>query len=179
MKVVKIEDTSALQKYCDKCEKLGWINNSSLERLNNDMVIKNQGTYFGIYENGEIVSIAGIYKFHELYPDSWRIFYRSATLPNKARNKGLHRGTGLRGRLYINAFLNYTHNGSLYLTTNIELSNSNQNTITRYHKHMQKESSLKDSYVDYVDTLILYETKQAIWKLNNEKYYQRTQKHHL
>ena len=175
MEVVKIEDISALQIYCDKCRDFGWINNSSLERLNIDMMTENQGAYFGIYENNEIVSIAGIYKFHELYPDDWRMFYRSATLPNKARNKGLHRGTGLRGRLYINAFLEYTHNGSLYFTTNIKVSNGNQNAITRADQHMKRESSLKDSYVDYVDTLMLYETKQAIWKLNNEKYYKRAQ----
>ena len=51
MQVVKIEDISDLQIYCEKCRDLGWINNSSLERLNIDMVIKNQGAYFGIYEN--------------------------------------------------------------------------------------------------------------------------------
>ena len=177
MKVVKIEDTSALQKYCDKCEKLGWINNSSLERLKIDMVIKNKGVYFGIYENSEIVSIAGIYKFHELYPDGWRIFFRSATLPNKASNNGLHRGTGLRGRLYINEFLKYTNNGDLYLTTNVE--NENWKNITRYHKALIKESSLKDSYIHYHDKVILYKCEQVIWKLNNEQYYQRTQKHYL
>tara|TARA_Y100001980_G_C14538900_1_gene316211 strand:- start:1327 stop:1860 length:534 start_codon:yes stop_codon:yes gene_type:complete len=177
MQVVKIEDISDLQIYCEKCRDLGWINNSSLERLNIDMMTENQGAYFGIYENNEIVSIAGIYKFHELYPDDWRMFYRTATLPGKAKNKGLHRGTGLRGRLYINEFLKYTNNGNLYLTTNIK--NGDWENITRYHRALEKESSQKDSYVHYHDKVNLYEREQVIWKLDNEQYYQRTQKHHL
>ena len=172
MKVVKIEDISSLKKFCDKCNQLNWVNNSSLDRLNLDLVNKNKGAYFGIYENNEIVSIAGIYKFNELYPDGWRIFYRSATLPGKAKNKGLHRGTGLRGRLYIDMFLTWSSGGTLYFTTNVK--NEKWDNITRYHKHMLKESSLPDSYVTYCETKILWNTEQAIWKIDNEKYYQRT-----
>lgn len=174
MKIFKVEDKhiTMVEKYCDECKRLGWVNNSSLDKLKFYMVYKNQGTYFAIQENNEIVSLAGCYKFLEYDKDGWRIFYRSATLPKKAKNKGLHRGTGLRGRLYLDAFLNWTSSGDLYFTTNV--SNDNWNGITRYHRHMIKESSMKDSYVDYVETTTLWNTEQAIWKLNNEKYYSRS-----
>lgn len=174
MKIFKIDEShyEFLEEYCNRCKELGWVNNSSLEHLNIDMVNRNGGAYFGIAENDEIVSLAGCYKFVEYNKDAWRIFYRSATLPNKAKNKGLHRGTGERGRMYIDAFLNWTSSGELYFTTNV--SNDNWNRITRYHKHMVKESSMKDSYVDYIETTTLWDTTQAIWKLNNEKYYNRT-----
>ena len=177
MKVELINKIDAIHQFCTECNKLGWVNNSSLDALELDKVYDNQGAYFGIWDQDKVVSIAGIYKFYELYPDSWRIFYRTATLPGKAKNKGLHRGTGLRGRLYINEFLKYTNNGNLYLTTNVE--NGNWKNITRYHRALEKESSQKDSYVHYHDKVNLYEHEQVIWKLDNEQYYQRTQKHHL
>jgi len=173
MKIFKLRPmhTEKLQKFCNECEKLGWLNNR-YHRLNFDKLAENNGAYFAIEENGDIVSIAGCYRFIEYDPKGWRIFYRSATLPRRAKNVGLHRGTGPRGRQYINAFLDYTDNGLLYFTTNV--SNDEYDSITRYHKHMLKESSLPDSYVDYCETINLLDTEQAIWKLDNEKYYKRT-----
>lgn len=179
MEVIKItqEYYPLLKKYCQECKKLGWLNNSSLDDLRVDYIQEHGGCYFGIIENDELVSIAGCHKFIELNLDGWRIFYRSATLPGKAKNNGLHRGTGARGRLYIDAFIEYCNNEDMYFTTNIE--NSNWSGITRYHDHMLKESSLSDSYVEFCDTIELYGVQQAVWILNNEKYYQRTRKHHV
>jgi hypothetical protein len=176
MKIIKVEENhfEKLEKFCHHCSSLGWVNNATIEKLRIEKVKENDGAYFAIEENEEIVSIAGCYKFIEYSLNSWRIFYRSATLPGKAKNPGLHRGTGERGRLYINAFLDYTNSENLFFTTNIE--NSEWNNITRYHTHMLKESSLLDSYVEYCETKNLLGAEQAIWKLNNEKYYRRTHK---
>jgi len=163
-----------LKEFCNKCKALNWINNSSLDRMNVDMVKQKQGAFFGVIEAGELVSISGCYRFNEISPNAWRIFYRSATLPGKAKNPGLHRGTGLRGRLYIDQFIQFTKSSDLYLTTNS--NNKEQSTMSRYHKSLSLESEMKDSYVHKLGVISLYGIDQTIWKLDLTDYYDRINK---
>lgn len=172
--LLDLNNLATLEEFCAKCQSLDWVNNSSLERMNVDMVKAKDGAFFGIIEDGEIVSVSGCYKFDEVSPSAWRIFYRSATLPGKAKNGGLHRGTGLRGRLYINKFIEFTKSTDLYLTTNPH--NAEQPTISRYHKSLSIESEMRDSYVHNVGTIRLYNLDQALWKLDVDGYQKRVNK---
>ncbi len=176
MELIKLNEShiEKLEKFCFKCSCLGWENNSSLKKIKFDMVYKNDGAYFAGIDNNEIISIAGYYRFFEFDKNGWRIFYRSASLPNTGPNKGLHRGTGPRGRLYIENFIKSCDNKNLYLTTNIE--NDTYNNITRYHKSLQLESSMKNSYVSRVTDIKLYDHMQTIWKIDVDKFLSRNSK---
>jgi hypothetical protein len=153
---------------------LGWENNSSVEKLKLNMVYNNGGAFLGIIKNDALVSMAGYYPFYEFDSNAWRIFYRTAALPNSGTNKGLHRGTGPRGRMYIDNFIKYCNSDQLYLTTNID--NESFSSITRYNRSLELESQLPDAYIKKISEMTLYNHKQAIWKLDVEKYLERTKK---
>lgn len=176
MEIIKLNNShlSLLSNFCKKCENLGWENNSSIKKLKFDMVYDKGGAFLAGIEKDEIVSVAGYYPFFELDDSWWRIFFRSATLPKTGPNKGLHRGTGLKGRMFIDKFIENCGKENLYLTTNIE--NSTYSNITRYHKSLELESKLPDSYINKVDIIYLYGQQQAIWKLDVDKYLERTRK---
>lgn len=173
MKLIKINDDNLglLKEFCSKCKELGWINNSSLEAMRFKSTIESGGGFFGILNNDALVSIAGYHPFPEMHDAAWRIFYRSATLPNSNTNKSLHRGTGPRGRIFLNAFISELPNTDLYVTTNIV--NDNFKSIVRYNRSLELESKMKDSYVSFVKEMIVYETKQSVWKIDVQKYLER------
>jgi hypothetical protein len=174
MELIKLNDShlKQLEQFCFQCDQLGWENNSSLKKIKYDMVYKNNGAYLALLEDEKIVSIAGYYRFFEYDNNGWRIFYRSASLPKTGPNKGLHRGTSPRGRMYIENFIKLCDNKNLYLTTNIE--NKTYSNITRYHRSLEIESRMKDSYVFKVDEIILYDHLQTIWKVDVDKFLART-----
>lgn len=175
MQIVKIyskKHIKDLKRFCKKCKKIGWYNNSSLTKLKYDETVRNGGGFFAIYENESITSIAGYQKFSYMQENGWRIFYRSATLPESNTNKTLHNGTGPRGRAYIDKFIATLPNQNLYVTTNIE--NNESKNITRYNRSLYLESKRANSYIEFVTEAILYNTKQNIWKLNIEKYLDKT-----
>lgn len=173
MNVIKLSKFDIrLPDFCDECKKLNWVNNNSLEKLNLETVYGNNGAYLGIIENDQIVSIAGYYSFDEYQKGSYRIFYRSATLPWSKTNKGLHKGTGPRGRAYIDKFIELCDSKNLYVTTNV--INEKYNKITRYHRALELESKQKNTYLSKVDEIELYNQKQAVWKLDVDLYLERT-----
>ncbi len=172
--LLDLNNIQLLNDFCAKCSDLNWVNNSSIEKMNIDMVKAKQGAFFGVIEADQLVSVSGCYRFNEVSPNAWRIFYRSATLPGKAKNSGLHRGTGLRGRLYISKFAEFTRSTDLYLTTNPH--NTEQPSISRYHRSLSIESEMRDSYVHNFGTINLYGIDQTLWKLDLNDYYQRVNK---
>lgn len=167
-----LDDTDMLNDFCAECDRLGWVNNSTLKAMKFEKTINDGGGFFGIVNNDRLVSVAGFQFLPEVSDNAWRIFFRSATLPNSGTNKGLHRGTGTRGKLYINSFINELPNKDLYVTTNV--SNPEYGNITRYDKSLRLESKINDSYIEPICDIILYNTPQTLWKLNIEKFLEST-----
>ena len=174
MNIIKLDDSykDKLNTFCYECKQLGWVNNSSIDKMRWNKVYRTGGAFLAGVVDDAIVSVAGYCPLPEIDNNAWRIFYRSATLPNYGLNRGLHRGTGPRGRMYIERFIETLPNSELYITTNIE--NESYKQILRYHKHLELESSMKDSYISKLCETIIDNTNQAVWKLDVEKYLART-----
>lgn len=169
---LSLDDKTTVEEFCKECEALGWVNNSSLKAMKFERTINEGGGFFGITVNDKLVSVAGYHHLPQISENAWRIFFRSATLPKSGTNKGLHRGTGARGKIYINSFINELPNKSLYVTTNV--SNAEYGKITRYDRLLKLESKINDSYIEYIQEVILYDTPQSLWKLNVEKFLEST-----
>jgi hypothetical protein len=169
---LSLEDKSVVEGFCKECEALGWVNNSSLKAMKFERTINEGGGFFGITVNDKLVSVAGYQYLPQISENAWRIFFRSATLPKSGTNKGLHRGTGARGKLYINSFITELPTKDLYVTTNVE--NPVYGEITRYDRSLKIESKINDSYIEYIKEVILYDTPQTLWKLNVEKFLEST-----
>lgn len=170
--VLTPEHFTLLTKFCDECAALGWHNNSSIKAMKFREVYLKGGAYLGIIENDKLISVAGYAPFPQLHDNAWKIFYRSATLPGKVINTGLHRGTGPRGRMYIDNFIKLCPSEHLYVTTNIE--NNSYDNILRYNKSLELESKLPDAYIHKVCEITLFNTLQAVWKLDIDAYKRRT-----
>lgn len=171
-----LTDIPMLEKFCDECNKLGWTNNSSLKAMKFEKTIAEGGGFFGIINNDKLVSVAGYQYLPEVSENAWRIFFRSATLPKSGTNKGLHRGTGTRGKLYIHSFIKELPDKELYVTTNI--SNSEYKNITRYDRSLRIEAKINDSYIEPLKEVILYNTPQTLWKLNVKKFLESSKDDH-
>ena len=74
--------------------------------------------------------------------------------------------------LYNADFIEILPNSELYITTNIE--NKSYKHILRYHRHLELESQMKDSYISKLCEAVIDNTNQAVWKLDVEKYLART-----
>lgn len=73
-------------EFCEKCKKLNYVNNSSLDKMK---WYWNQVQWVGTFFDDELVSISGIHKFPEINEDAFRVMFRGATLPGKS-NKFLN-----------------------------------------------------------------------------------------
>jgi len=171
--VLTINHLPLLATFCAECNKLGWKNNRSISEMKFDEVYSNGGAYLGIIEHNTLISVAGYTTFPEIHAGAYKIFYRSATLPGKVVNTGLHRGTGPRGRMYIDSFIKLCPSEELYVTTNIE--NTSYRNILRYNRSLELESKLPDAYIHKVCEMTLFNTLQAVWKLDIPAYKKRTQ----
>lgn len=171
MPLIKLtpDHTAMVHNFCDKCKALGWANNSTIRAMKFYENFDRGGGWFGFEEDRELHSVAGYHPLPEVKSDAWRIFYRSATLPLfRRRDRGLHRGNGPRGREYMQAFLNQLPQGDLYITTNCE-PNEHVN-ITRYHRAMQIQAQMRNSYIVHEGDRMLYNTMQSLWRIDRDRY---------
>lgn len=167
--VVPIDETlyDKLQIFCNECNKLGYKNNASFEAMKLEWC-KNWGEFFCIVIDNKIVSVSGCHPLPEVDNTAWRIFFRSCVLPKSLPFKGLHKGTNIKTRLYINKFIEYCPTNELYITTNVQ--NNEYKHILRYHRSLELESKQKNAHIKQVGQMKLYETDQTIWKLNIERF---------
>ena len=130
---------------------------------------KSWGEYFCAIKDNEIFSVAGCHPLPEVSPNGWRVFFRRCELPKQSPYKGLVKGPGQMGKNFMNVFLNYCSSDELYITTNI--INENLNDMVRHHRKMELVAGHKDGYIDKAGDMILYNTKQTVWKINVKKFY--------
>ena len=159
-----------LLEFCNKCHILGYANNSSFNAMRLEWC-QNWGEFFCAIENNEIVSVAGCHPLPEVDPNAWRIFFRRCELPKRSPHKGLYKGPGQKGKDFMKVFLDYCPTTDLYITTNMEVCidhivDDNYKDIVRYNKLMELVAKHKDRYVEKVGEMMLYNTKQAVWKIN-------------
>ena len=160
-----------LEIFCDKAKELGYTNNSSLKAMKYEWC-KAQGEYFCAIRDDDIIAVAGCHPLPEVGPNAWRIMFRGCELPQTDTFKGLGKGdwNSITQREMIPRFIEWCPSDELYLTTNTDHEHSN-GKASRNHRLMGLLA--KQGILDYNGRMILYQTEQALWKLNIDEYTNR------
>jgi len=166
---ITLDHLDLVEEFCKKCNDLDWVNNATPEAMHFEDTIQEGGGWCGIIKDNNLISIAGYHAIPEVSDHAWRVFYRSATLP-EGNNKTLHRGTSPRGKSYINRFIKLLPDKDLVVTSNIE--NNNYANITRYHRALLIESKMKNSIIEHVKDMEYKLCMQSVWRINIERFKQ-------
>jgi len=143
-KILDKDDLIQVHEFCIKCKKLGYINNSSFEKMKWDDAI-----WFGHFLNDRIVSLSGVQEFM----DGHRIMFRGATLPGFS-NKILSIPQGEEQMKYIGK-------SNFYFTLNCDDAyGSKSNRLRRIINAGKGWPGCV-----YVKTDVIYGVKQEIWKV--------------
>ena len=171
IKIITDDLIPQLEIFCKEAENLGYENNSSLKAMKYDWC-KEHGEYFCAITKEKIVAVAGCHPLPEVDENAWRILFRGCELPQNDTFKGLGKGdwNSITQREVIPKFIEYCPSNELYLTTNIHHEHSNGKSA-RNHKLMGLLA--KQKILDKHSEMMLYYTKQAVWKLNINEYNRR------
>lgn len=173
MKIVQITDDllPKLEVFCNTCKQLGYVNNSSFQSMKLDWC-REVGEYWCAVDNNKIVAVAGCHPLPEVSNNAWRILFRGCELPFIDNFKGLGKAqwNSLTFREFVPIFVNRLATKDLYITTNIDHDHSN-GKATRNHRTMTLMS--KQKILDNCGEIMLYYTKQNLWKLNKLEYISR------
>lgn len=173
MKIEIIQDNhlEMLQKFCNKCEELGYKNNSSLSAMKL-LWCKKHGEYWCAVDNEEIVAVAGCHPLPEISSTAWRILFRGCEIPGKDNFKGLSKGdwNSITQREFIPKFIEWCPSKDLFITTNLELEFSNGKS-QRNHRLMSLLAK-QDILID-CGKVELFSVRQHLWKLNIQEYTRR------
>jgi hypothetical protein len=173
MKIVPItnELLPKLETFCNKAKELKYENNISLKAMKYEWC-KEQGKWFCAILNEEIIAVAGCHPLPEVGPNAWRIMFRGCELPQTDTFKGLGKGdwNSISQREMIPKFIDWCPTDELYITTNIDHEHSN-GKASRNHRLMGLLA--KQKILDKHSDMVLYYTKQTVWKLNISEYTNR------
>ena len=160
-----------LEIFCDKAKELGYTNNSSLKAMKYEWC-KEQGEYFCAIRDDDIIAVAGCHPLPEVGPNAWRIMFRGCELPQTDTFKGLGKGdwNSITQREMIPRFIEWCPSDELYITTNTDHEHSN-GKASRNHRLMGLLA--RQGILHYEGRMILYQTEQALWKLNIDEYTNR------
>ena len=176
MLIEKIMDRhlTMLQEFCDKCEELGYQNNSSFQRMNL-LWCKSVGEYWCAIKDKKIIAVAGCHPLPEVEKDAWRIMYRGCELPGHDTFKGLGKGdwNSITQREFIPLMIEWIPSDKLYITTNIDHEHSN-GKAARNHRLMGLLA--KQGILDNCGDMLLKGVNQTVWKLNIDEYTRRREK---
>lgn len=173
MKILPITDDllPKLETFCKQAKELGYTNNSSLKAMKYEWC-KEWGEYFCAIIDDKIVAVAGCHPLPEVSENAWRILFRGCELPHQDTFKGLGKGdwNSITQREVIPRFIDWCPSNELYITTNIDHEHSN-GKASRNHRLMKLLA--KQKILDKHSDMMLYYTKQTIWKLNISEYTRR------
>jgi len=178
-------DLDLLISFCNKCKDLNYHNNVSLETIKYDKMKMPYGQFFiGIDTEKEIIfSMAGVHKLDQINPNAWRCLFRGATLPKYSRKGSLD-------STLFNSFQTYYllhmqmqfikeqfEKPEFYLSTNCATNKETRGKSNRMdlavHRTLLKNKIFSKAYSE----VELFNTKQNIWKLNEEEYYRARANH--
>lgn len=144
--------------FIEKCKKLNYKNNNSLE----SMKFYESKVWFATYHNNKIVGISGLHKFR----DGWRALFRGAQL---------YSIPGGLSKNHMNCWMFYYHlpfvidlvqGDPIYITTNTQNDASGHMTKIDKLYHLLA----KNKIVNHISNEHLRGVNQNIWQLNVEVY---------
>ncbi len=167
-----------LKEFCRKCDSLGYINNSTIEKMNL-LWCKYYGEFFCGLLNDEIISVAGCHPFPEISKNAWRMMYRGCDLPATMAPrpwKGLSKGdwNSVCQRLIFPKCIEYAPTDELYISTaHVEHSGGLALRNHRLTGHLANQGILY--YYKDMELMSPRGEKhpQTVWGVNPEEYYRR------
>ena len=160
--------TKDVEVFCNKCKKLNYTNNQSLESIKYDKLDGKYGIWVGTFDNNELISLSGV---HRLF-DGVRVHFRGATLPPYAA-QGLGKNVVkqmFHYRYHLPFQIMWGYNNikdcKFYITTNVK----NTGHLDRMDKIILPLSE-KQGIVNYVGQDEVFYTIQNIWRVNVENYF--------
>lgn len=148
------EDEQCVLKFCNECDKLKYVNNSSLNAMKWEW---DQVKWVGTFLNDKIISLSGIHPFPEINKNSFRIMFRGASLPGYS-NKMLN---FCQVPLKIEYAYLLTSNPEFYVTFNTS------DKIGVKSKRMSKAISRRNDF-KYIKTMNYFNVEQEVWKFFHE-----------
>lgn len=166
------KDLSAIKIFCEECKKLGWENNSSLEKIKLEKTQMPYGQFFIGLNEDKIFTLAGVHQFPEINNNAWRCLFRGAQLPGytPAWSSNLWKSSiHFTYMIYyqINFVQKISPNAEFYITTNT--NNDKAGVSSRLDKIMMPRIE-KTGIWSLDRKIILYGVEQNVWKINVEKY---------
>jgi len=170
------KDYDLLIEYCSECKKLGYLNNSSIERLN--LTRFNKSLFLVGLENNKIVLINGAHNLNINEKDYFRVGYRGATIIKTSS-------------VYKNILMYPGSAASCILMQVLEKRYNIKNFImTTNSKKHSKDGSGKSHKADTIlhrtpghklifENTKLFNTVQNVWELDKQIYIKYFKKYHL
>lgn len=180
------DDKDKLLVFCNECSELGYQNNSSLEKLKYDKMHLPYGQYFIALDStqNKIVNIAGVHHLPEVAENAWRCLFRGAQLPGYTLGNHLSKNIFRLGYqlsyllpMQMNFISKHFIDAEFYMS-----SNSPSNLIDPAGKSIRMDRLMRNTLLkngvinEYASEFELFYTKQSIWKINTERYWQERNK---
>ena len=166
--VKRISDPGLLVEFFIACQERGFYNNINPDIMRFDWCLKEGGGWWVSEVNDEIVAISGAHPFQ----DGWRIMFRSAQIkPRTGLNLNrLHK----QSRPWVDHVplqMKYMDKDyPIYFTTNKNKEDDASGKMMKVDRAMELLS--KRGIIEYINTSMIYNTLQTVWKLNKEQYFE-------
>lgn len=165
---------SDLEKFCERCQSLGYKNNQDLEAMRLTWCLGTGGRFFMTYANDQIISLSGCHPLREVDKKTYRILFRGASLPegqnwskivSKSHMNSIPFFFHIPLQIKWAAELNYER---FVITTNWK----NQDIVSMDSSHRVLALLSRQGIVNcLIDKMTLFGTTQTVWELNLEKYF--------
>lgn len=177
--IVKLskEDQPLVEDFCKECQILKFQNNSSLKKIKWQWGLENGAWFAGISDN-KIFTFAG---YHKLDSDSYRVLFRGAQLPGYSPkiisknifNLMIHWSYLLYEQ--VKEIQKIDSNAKIYISTNVDSNNDAPSSykLSRSMAPLLEKQGLLSLEQKNIE---LFYTKQNLWRLNVDKYFNERKK---
>jgi hypothetical protein len=151
------------------CRERGFYNNVNPDVMKFDWCIREGGGWWASEVNDEIVAVSGIHPFR----DGWRIMFRCAQLKQKSGIANLNR-LHKQSRPWVDHVplqMEYIGKDCPLYCTEVERKEDDMSGKMMAAARAVELLS-KRGIMEYIDTSIIYNTLQAVWKINTERYFE-------
>lgn len=173
----QLQESDNLVSFCYRCKELGYKNNESLSALKYDFVKEKRGNFIVAIDDrtNEIFSISGYHYFDDYQPNAWRVFFRSAQLPNYNIGKGMgyfNNSLHLSHMLYLQIarILEADPNAILVGCSNVGKDSSTNMKTDKMNRAISKRLATLAGLKNKDSNVMLYNTLQNVWVVDVNQY---------
>ncbi len=173
-KLLKWSENLDLDKFYERASQKGYVNNSSQSRLVDCFRNEKKSQIWILYNDDKAVGSVGAHSFDEVCGSgSYRILTRCCVLDGNRPDYGL--GTARRlisqhqnvnDQYFLPKCIEWTQSNNLYVTSNENSAGSQKLVHKIYFPTLEKLGIVKNE-----GEIIYRNTRQTLWKLNVDNFY--------